>query len=136
MTYLDETTPEELKLAKRRGLLPLGLADWWPIALGLALGGLSPLIYKFLEENGEMAVWAVYPYVVLSNIPQLGLSHLSTLDIPQTMIYAQFPIEGIIAWYAMRRGVGVLGASILLFLIHLAGISALWLMSYTGQMIR
>ncbi len=136
MTYLDETTPKELKLSKKRGLLPLGLSDWWPIALGLALGGLSPLIYKFLQANGELAVWAIYPYVALSEIPQLGLSHISALNLPQSMIYAQFPIEGILAWYAMRRGVGILGASVLLFLIHAAGISVLWLMNYAGQLIR
>jgi hypothetical protein len=136
MTYLEETTPEELKVRKRRGLLPLGLGDWWPIALGLALGYLSPQIYSLLEQYGEAAILVVYPFVVLSGNPLLGLSRVSALHIPQTMIYAQFPIEGIIAWYAMRRGVGFLGASILLFLIHGACISILWLMNYTGQLSR
>lgn len=134
MTYLDETTPEELKLSKRRSLLPLGLSDWWPIALGLALGGLSPLIYARVEELGNLALSVIYPFVMLSENTQLGLNYIGSVQLPQLMIYAQFPVEGIIAWFAMRRGVGFLGASVLIFIIHLVGFSVLMLLNYTGQL--
>lgn len=133
MTYLDETTPEEMKLAKRRALLPFGLTYWWQIAVGILLGCVSPLIYGQLGTATSLAMRLVFPYVLLAGSTQLGLSYNLALLLPVVMVYAQFPIEALVVWYAMRRGTGIIGVGVLIFLIHVGGAAALWLMAYTAQ---
>jgi len=89
-----------------------------------------------VEDLGKLVLWAIYPFVVLSGSPQLSLSALTSLQLPQLLTYAQFPMEGIVAWYAMRRGVGFLGTLFFIFVIHLVGFSALVLMTYTSELTR
>lgn len=133
MPYLDETTPDELKLAKRRDSLPLGLSHWWQLAAGALLGLGSPLAYYLLSYGGVTAIRLIFPFVLLSASSQLGFSYSVTRDLPGFMIHAQFPIEGVIAWLVMRRGSGALSAILLILLLHVLGATTLWLMAYTSQ---
>jgi hypothetical protein len=78
------------------------LAGFWPVAVGLVLGLFAPAIKDLLEPFGDWGMAIVFPFVVLCGRPELHLSSSAAASISQFMLYAQFPIEGLIAKIASR----------------------------------
>jgi hypothetical protein len=73
------------------------LVGFWPVAVGLVLGLFAPTIKDLLEPFKEWGMEIVFPFVVLCGRPELHLSSSFAASISQFMLYAQFPIEGLIA---------------------------------------
>ena len=91
----------------------LGLLDYWPLALGVALGVVSPRLNAVLLHSHPWAMWVVFPFVLLAGRPEL---HAGTL--PSIVLYLQFPLEGLIVQLAMRRHVTVPGVAGRVFYLH------------------
>ena len=95
----------------KRGLRQL--ADYWPLALGLTLGFVSPYLIALLLRDHPWTLWVVFPFVLLAGRPEL---HASAL--PAMIVYLQFPVEGLIVQWLMRRRVTVPGVAGQIFCLH------------------
>ena len=89
------------------------LLDYWPLALGVALGLLAPRLSALLAHSHPWGMWAVFPFVLLAGRPEL---HAGTL--PSIILYLQFPVEGLVVQWAMRRHVTVSGTAGRVFYLH------------------
>jgi hypothetical protein len=78
------------------------LVRFWPVAVGLVLGFFAPAIKDLLEPLNGWGMEIVFPFVVLCGRPELHLSSSTAASISQFMLYAQFPIEGLVAKIASR----------------------------------
>lgn len=103
---------QRIQLGLRRVL------DFWPLALGIALGVVSPHLRALLVRRHPWMLWVVFPLVLLAGRPELHVgAHLSgTLSL--LILYAQFPLEGLIVQWALRRDVTVPGVAGRVFYLH------------------
>jgi len=106
----------------RKGLLQL--LAYWPLALGLALGFLAPRLNTVLVRSHPLTVWAVFPFVLLANRPELHAAALSPI-----VMYLQFPIEGLIVQWATRRHVTVPAVAGRVFYLHYLCVLQLFMIS-------
>jgi len=78
------------------------LVGLWPIAAGLALACFAPLASELLAPSTSMEMGIVFPFVVLAGRPELHLTGFLAAVLPQFMLYAQFPLEGLVARMASK----------------------------------
>jgi hypothetical protein len=114
---------------KKRKTPSTGKAAWWPVAAGVALGCLAPLLRLLLAPCDPWGMRIVFPFVLLAGHPEFGLSEDMARVLPQWMLFAQFPLEGLATKFFMSRGEKTTDAIGQLIFVH--GISAmvLWLVS-------
>lgn len=74
------------------------LVGYWPVALGIALACISPLLKTIVEPFKEWGMGIVFPFVALASRSEL---HMST-TVPEFMLFAQFPLEGLLARIAFK----------------------------------
>lgn len=106
----------------------------WPIAAGICLAAISPLLKDLAESHGQWAVILLFPFVVLADRPELKVGPI-THSLPAIMLYAQFPIEGLLARVILRRPVLPISVAVQVLLFHFLGIVEVWLLSGMGQRI-
>lgn len=75
----------------------------WPLAGGLILALVAPYLYDDLQLAPHWVMWVVFPFVVLTRRHDFGLSDQLTNTLPQIILLAQFPIDGILAYLSLRR---------------------------------
>ncbi len=117
-----------LRRNERRAQLRAELKSWWPVGAGLALSAFAPLIHAAARLAGEWTVNFVFPFVVLAGRPEMQAGPI-TQQLPTIMLYAQFPIEGLLARLILRRHVPPFSVLIHVALFHVLGIVELWLLS-------
>ncbi len=99
------------------------LGNLWPVAAGLALGLEAPKLYALMVKFEPWGLWLVFPFAVLACRPELHAVGQLVRNLPVVVLYAQFPIEGLIARLALRRRVTVSGVAGQVFYLHyLAGL--------------
>jgi hypothetical protein len=123
---LEEKEMKPFKLPVR------GLFSWWPVALGMGLGFLAPQLRDLLVPAAPWGMRLVFPFVLIAGRPEIGLSDELTAMLPQAMLFAQFPLEGLAVKFMLRRGTTVHGAYVQLAYIHLLCTLVLWLVSRAG----
>ncbi len=108
--------------------------DFWPLALGLLLGLLAPHLRALLMQRHPWSMWLVFPFVLLAGRPELHANpHLAGV-LPMIILYAQFPVEGLIVQWAMRRHVTVPGVAGRVFCMHyLCLVQLLMISGVVGQ---
>lgn len=104
----------------------------WPVGVGLALGVLSPVLQAVAELFGPWCRTLVFPFVVLAQRPEIQVGPITHL-LPTFMLYAQFPIEGLLARIILKRRIHPLGVAGQVALFHFLGILELWMLSGVGQ---
>lgn len=113
------------KSSKKRG----GLLAWWPVILGIAVTPVAVHFASIFALEGPDALRLLYPYVLLLKEPVLGLSAELSDAFSQGMMYAQFPLYGLLMMLTLRvRGVG--GAIVAAVLVHALGIFTLFLLAH------
>jgi len=125
---------EERREAERRQRMRDRITKLWPLWLGLLLGVLGPAIHLSLESVGAWSVILVYPFVVLAGRPELQAGPI-THALPAIMLYAQFPIEGLLACIILKHHVRPWGVVGQVFLFHFLGLLELVMLSGVARLI-
>jgi len=105
------------------------LGGLWPLAVGLALACLAPLASELLAPSTSLGMAIVFPFVVLTQRPELHLTGTMAAMLPQFMLYAQFPIEGLLARSATKGHVTLPAVVMRVASLHLLAGALLLLIS-------
>jgi hypothetical protein len=103
----------------------------WPLGIGIGLAIISPILLDTVQDWGPWGATLVFPFVVLANRPELQAGPITHL-LPSIMLYAQFPIEGLLARLILRRPVLPFSVTIQVMLFHFLGIIEVWMLSGSG----
>ncbi|MGB6719771.1 MAG: hypothetical protein WBE72_03170 [Terracidiphilus sp.] len=117
----------ELALEKR-GALPKYSAVLWPFLIGIALAFIAPRLLDILSGVNPWIERLVFPYVLLAGRPELGLNFEFSGNLPRVILYSQFPLEGLLTMFNLRRRVHAGLAIGQLIFIHLVGAFVLFLL--------
>jgi hypothetical protein len=106
----------------------------WPVAAGLLLGLVAPQLRALLFRFEPWAAGVVFPFAALARRPELHMGARLAGSLPLLFLYAQFPVEGLVARIAVRRRVSVAGVAGQVFYFHFLG--ALQLLMVSGAVGR
>lgn len=104
------------------------LIDLWPLWLGIFLGLLGPIFQDVATSIGPWCMTLVYPFVMLARRPEIQVGPITHV-LPTAMLYAQFPIEGLLARIVLRRHVRPISVIWQVSLFHFLGLMELWMLS-------
>ena len=120
---LEEKEIKPFKLPVR------GLFSWWPVVLGMGLGYLAPQLRDLLVPWAPWGMRLVFPFVLIAGRPEVGLSEELTAMLPQALLFAQFPLEGLAVKIMLGRGVKVSAAIGQMVSVHMVCTLVLWLVA-------
>lgn len=110
----------------------VNLIRLWPVGVGLVLSAFSPLIKMVAEASGPWAVTLIFPFVVLAERPEMHVGPITNI-LPTLMLYAQFPVEGLLARIILRKPVLPISVALQVMLFHFLGVVEVWLLNGVGQ---
>jgi hypothetical protein len=102
----------------------------WPIAVGLLLSLVAAPLGAFLMRSHPWGMWLVFPFTLLAHRPEVAVNERLAHTLPRIILYAQFPIEGLVALLAVRKRVTVPGVTGQIFYFHF--LAAVQLAMVTG----
>jgi hypothetical protein len=105
------------------------LVGLWPVLVGILLALLAPAMSEGLSIFQPWGMGIVFPVVVLSGRPELRLGGSIFGDLPHVMLYAQFPIEGLLARSLFQRHYTSIGVAGRLICVHVMAAVLLILVS-------
>jgi hypothetical protein len=121
---------EAKEVLEKRGAPPPFSATVWPVIIGGLLSFAAPKLFDIF--TGPHLMWvakAVFPYVLIASEPQFRLYGEYSSQLPQFVLLVQFPFEGVLTMFNLRRRVSA-GVSVgLLIVIHLVGAFVLYLLT-------
>ena len=104
-------------------------ALWLPLFAGVVA---TPFAVRYAEilpllgSAGMTRLQGLYPFAMLVHQPQLGIQEASGDRIAQILMYAQFPLYGLLASLVLRR-FGWLRAALTIVLLHALAFGMVWL---------
>ena len=129
-TILAPAERDREEKRKKKPRLPLhGWISWWPVAAGILLGLLGPQLRDLLAPYAPWSMRLVYPFVLLASHTEIGVSPELALMLPQVMLFAQFPLEGLAVKFMLGRGVKVSAAIGQMVGVHMVCTLVLWLVA-------
>jgi hypothetical protein len=117
------------KQKERHRQLLLSLVSLWPIAIGLCLAGFAPRLYVRVSPYQPWALWILFPFVVLSRRPELHLGGEIARLLPIVLLYAQFPLDGLLARISARKQVTIFAVALQMFFMRFLYIAELVMVS-------
>jgi hypothetical protein len=105
------------------------LIGFWPLGVGLVMACLAPLLSDILTPIKPWGMGLVFPFVVLSERPELHLSSYFAATVPQVMLYAQFPIEALIAKIGSKGRVTLFEVAMRVATLQVLAIALLFLLN-------
>lgn len=123
---------QEKEVLEKRGAKPSFLSIVWPILIGGVLAFIAPKLLDALTAPDAHLDWvarAVFPFVLIASEPQFRLYGEYSSQLPQFLLLAQFPLEGILTTINLRRRLGAGMAIGLLVVLHLVGAFFLFLLT-------
>ncbi|HUH61494.1 MAG TPA: hypothetical protein VLZ50_00800 [Terracidiphilus sp.] len=99
----------------------------WPIIIGIFLSLCAPMLRDLLENLPPWGMWLVFPFVSLSERPEMHLGSELKALLPQIVLYLQFPFEGYCAKRFLKGRVTLSGVAGQVFLYHFLGVVQLLL---------
>ncbi len=118
---------DDQQRAQRHNRLIESLVRSWPIGLGIAFSLFAPAIRDLLENFKPWGMWLVFPFVSLSERPELHLPDELKQLIPQIVLYLQFPLEGYFAKKLLKGRVTLRGVAGQVLLYHFLGVAQILL---------
>jgi hypothetical protein len=110
--------------ASRRKKKKHALLIWWPLLVGIIVTPFATHAADILALKGPSALRMLYPYVLLVKEPLFHLAADMANTLSQGMMYAQFPLYGLLMSLLLRsKSVGFALAAVAI--VHIAGILAL-----------
>jgi hypothetical protein len=114
--------------SERRAQSLRATISFWPVAVGILLGCMAPMLQHVAQSLGVWGMPLVFPFVVLAQRPEVQIGSMTHL-LPTIMLYGQFPLEGWLARIVLRRKVTAFPVAGHVLLFHFLGISELLLLS-------
>jgi hypothetical protein len=127
LALLEEKRRDERDEKRLRNLLSM-----WPLGVGILLAGFAPAMMSVAEAAGPVSVMLIFPFVVLASRPELQVGPITHI-LPTFMLYAQFPIEGLLARIILRRPVLPISVTVQVLLFHFLGIVEVWMLNGAAQ---
>jgi hypothetical protein len=106
-----------------------GWPSWYPLAVGILLGFLAPVLYSLVVLWAPWGPRIVFPLVQIVGLREIGMSDELTRTLPQLMLYLQFPLEGILVASNMRRGKGIAMSIVPIPALHALCTLMLWIIA-------
>jgi hypothetical protein len=119
---------EKAKAEKKQS--GIGLASWWPVAVGLFLCGFTPEWMAMMQQAGVWAVRFTFPLALLATHKDIGISDHWAPMMPQIALYAQLPLEGLLTKLTLSSGRSLKAAIVQLILVHAVAAFVLWLLTF------
>ncbi len=111
---------------------PLPPVPWdkivWPFVVGLCIGFLAPEALYIANVLGYWGGRLAFPLTLLAARPEFGYSPHVANVLSTIFLYLQFPLEGALAMWNLRRHMALGPTMSRLGLLHLAGAAMLWLL--------
>ncbi len=104
-------------------------AEYWPFALGVAISCFVPQIRDFIDAFRPWGMWIVFPFAAIANRPEISSGNGIISNLPLFFMFAQFPIEGLMARIAQRGNVTVLRVLGQVLILHVFAVLELWLVN-------
>jgi len=82
------------------------LASLWPVALGVLLGVCAPFLHDLAVNSAPWALTLLFPFSALVGERGLHFSRDTAQALAQLLLYAQFPLEGLLVRIALKHRVG------------------------------
>jgi hypothetical protein len=95
----------------------------------LFLTGFVTDFQSLAAQFGEWGLRLAFPLAQLAMHSEVGLP----ASAPQTALYLQLPLEGLLTKITLDRGKSLRAAIAQLFLVHAVAAFVLWLMTYQAQ---
>ena len=117
---------------KSRGRIPLAWGIVWALILAGIVAAYFTVRYAevvpLLGPGGIFRLRLIAPLAMLAHQPQLGVPDAAADTIAQVLMYAQFPLYGLLLGI-LWRAAGFLRAASTVLLIHALAIAAVMLLS-------
>ncbi len=79
------------------------LGTLWPVALGVLLGFYAPLLRDLATNSAPWAATVLFPFSALVGERGLHLSWDTAQGLGQFLLYAQFPLEGLLVRIILKH---------------------------------
>lgn len=112
-----------------KGPPPKFLEISWPLVAGVILAFMAPTLQNELVYAPQWAMWLVFPFVVLTGRRDLGISPEITDILPTVILFTQFPIEGVLAFWSLSRRAPLAVALAPAMFLHFGGLFVLLLVN-------
>jgi hypothetical protein len=123
----------EQRRKTRRHQSAINWTEYWPFAIGVALSCFVPQMREFLDAYRPWGNWIFFPFASIAIRPEVVLRSQTAAYLPLFFMYAQFPIEGLMARFSLRGHVTVLRVAGQVIFLHLFALAQLWLVNYTSR---
>ena len=121
-----------LRERRRHTRLEKSVAHWteyWPVAVGVVMSFFAPQVRDMLAPLQQWGMWLVFPFVALAQRPEIYMGDKMAVLLPMVMLYAQFPLEGLLAKIMLKGNVTLTGVMGQVAFFHALCIIELWLVS-------
>ena len=105
------------------------LASFWPVSVGLLLGAYALELRELVACYASWAVPAVFPFAALAGRLEILTGGSAVRKLSLLMLYAQFPLEGMLVRIILKRRVTVSGVCKQISCLHILALAQLWLVS-------
>jgi hypothetical protein len=78
-------------------------ATFWPVALGVLLGAYGPLLHDIAASYAPWAATLLFPFSAVAEQRGLNFSWTMAQTLSQLMLYAQFPLDGLLARMILKH---------------------------------
>jgi len=123
--------------AKETALTPVrreaGWVSWWPVVVGVALGVAGAQVHRILAGLDPWAMRAVFPLALIMGLRETGLSEELRRNLPEIMVFLQFPLEGLLMRAMLRRGSRLTATLSQLAFLHGVCALVLWMVAETPR---
>jgi hypothetical protein len=110
----------------RRFLL---LLSFWPGAAGFLLACVAPQLSDLLAPFHPWGMRLVFPLVVLAGRPEVCMGETMARILPHVLLYAQFPLEGLLVRIVLRSQVTLSAVTGRMCFYHFLGATHLLLLT-------
>jgi hypothetical protein len=83
------------------------LASFWPVALGMLLGAYAPYLSDLTANSAPWASTLLFPLSALVGERGFNLSRETAQALAQFLLYAQFPLEGLMVRIVLKHRTGL-----------------------------
>ena len=105
------------------------LVNLWPVLMGISIACFAPVLRDLVSPLGPWGARALFPLAALAGYRGVHFGAFMSRVLPQILLYAQFPLEGLLVKIALRNRITVAGAAAQVIIFHLLSAAGLWLIN-------
>jgi hypothetical protein len=107
-------------------------ASFWPVALGVLLGAYAPVLHDLAAGYAPWAATLLFPLSVVAQQREIHLSLSMAQALSPVLLYAQLPLDGLLARIVLKHRPSVLGVCGQVTCLHV--LAVLYLGLVTGSL--